>query len=82
VSRGKITIVPGEPDEYTPAERRAIDCGIAQSEREYREGRNAGSFNTGEAFVASMEADIGKLRMARRKPHIRSQAMLRPASSR
>jgi bifunctional DNA-binding transcriptional regulator/antitoxin component of YhaV-PrlF toxin-antitoxin module len=69
VSGGVITIIPRRPTayEYTPAERRAIDRGIAQSEKEYREGKNAGPFDTVEAFAASMEADIRKLRKARRK---------------
>ena len=69
VSGRAITIVPAESaaDEYTPAERRAIDRGIAQSEKEYRAGKNAGPFDTAEEFAASMEADIKKLRMARRK---------------
>jgi bifunctional DNA-binding transcriptional regulator/antitoxin component of YhaV-PrlF toxin-antitoxin module len=69
VSRRAVTIVPTSPeeDDYTPAERRAIDRGIARSEKEYREGKNAGPFGTAEEMAASMEADIKKLRMARRK---------------
>ena len=68
VSRGAVTIVSCEQDDdYTPAERRAIDRAIAQSEKEYREGKNAGPFNSAQEFAASMEADIKKLRMAKRK---------------
>jgi len=70
VSGGVITILPKLPpteDEYTPGERRAIDRAIAQSEKEYREGKNAGPFGTAEEMAASMEVDIKKLRMARRK---------------
>jgi hypothetical protein len=42
-SDGVITILPklpAEDDEYTPAERRAIDRGIAASEKDYEEGRS------------------------------------------
>ncbi len=69
VSGGVITILPKLPtaDDHTPVERHAIDRGIAQSEKEYREGKNAGPFDTAEALAASMEADIKKLRKARRK---------------
>ena len=70
VSGGVITILPKQPadeDEYTPAERRAIDRSIAQSEKEYQQGKGAGPFDTAEAMAASMEADIKKSRKARRK---------------
>jgi|ERR1035441_2908147 AbrB family looped-hinge helix DNA binding protein len=62
--RGKIVITPkpvagrsnvaSADDEYTPAQRRAIDRGIAQSEKEYKEGRSFGPFNTHEEFIASL----------------------------
>lgn len=69
VSRKEVTIVarPIEDDEYTPAERRAIDRNIARSEKEYAAGKGAGPFDTAEALAASMEADIKRLRIARRK---------------
>ena len=51
----------------TPAERRAIDKMIAESEKDYREGRSYGPFSTAEEMAASLEANIKKLRMARRK---------------
>ena len=66
----KRAIVQGRTrglEEYAPAERRSIDRAIAQSEKEYRERKNAGPFDTAEEFSASMEAEIRKLRMARRK---------------
>ena len=44
-SGGVITILPKLPpadDEYTPQQRRAIDRGIAASEKDYTEGRSYG----------------------------------------
>jgi antitoxin component of MazEF toxin-antitoxin module len=63
-SDGIITILPKLPvdDEYTPAERRAIDRGIAASEKDYEEGRSYGPFKTHEALVASLHAESAKLR--------------------
>jgi bifunctional DNA-binding transcriptional regulator/antitoxin component of YhaV-PrlF toxin-antitoxin module len=69
-SGGVITILPKLPsadEEYTARERRAIDRAIAQSEKEYRAGNNAGPFDRAEEFAAAMEADLRKLRAARRK---------------
>lgn len=64
---GVVTIVPKPDDEYTPAERRAINRGVAQSEKEYAAGLGRGPFSTAQEFSASMEADIKKLRTAKRK---------------
>lgn len=68
--RGKIILTPktvvdgsrfpSADGDYTPAERRAIDRGIAQSEREYREGRSAGPFDTHEEFIAALHAEVKK----------------------
>jgi hypothetical protein len=69
-SYGVITILPKLPvakDEYTPAERRAIDRGIAGSEKDYEEGRSYGPFKTHEAFVASLHAEAAKLRKKKNK---------------
>jgi bifunctional DNA-binding transcriptional regulator/antitoxin component of YhaV-PrlF toxin-antitoxin module len=68
VSRRAITIVPQAADagDYPPAERLAINRGIAQSEKEYAAGLGRGPFKTAEEFFASMEADIKKLRTAKR----------------
>jgi len=70
-SDGVITILPKLPaatdDEYTPAERLAIDRGIAASERDYEEGRSYGPFKTHEAFVASLHAEKAKLRKKKNK---------------
>ena len=60
VSGRVISIVPSD-DEYTPAERRAIDRGIVQSEKDYKEGRSYGPFKTHEEFVACLRAESAKL---------------------
>jgi antitoxin component of MazEF toxin-antitoxin module len=63
VSGGAITILPKLPaadDEYTPAQRRAIDRGIAASEKDYKEGRSYGPFRTHEEFISSLHAEAGK----------------------
>jgi len=64
VQRGKIILTPKEPrsgsgfahrgDKYTAAQRRVIDRGIAQSEKEYGQGRSFGPFETHEEFVTSL----------------------------
>jgi bifunctional DNA-binding transcriptional regulator/antitoxin component of YhaV-PrlF toxin-antitoxin module len=71
-SGGVITIVPKPPsadDEYTPAERRAIDRGIAQSEKEYRDGKHAGPFGTAEEFLADLHRESNRL--ATKRAHAR-----------
>lgn len=60
VSGSTITILSKaatEDDEYTSAERRVIDRGIAQSEKEYREGRSYGPF-TGKEAVAFLHEEV------------------------
>lgn len=67
---GVITILPKLPaddDEYTSAERRAIDRGIAQSEKEYAAGKSYGPFDTHEAFIASLHRESAKLRAKKTK---------------
>ena len=68
---GGVTIIvpklPATGDEYTVAERRAIDRGIAASEKDYKEGRSYGPFKTHEDFIASLHAEGAKLRAKRRK---------------
>ncbi len=64
-SGGVITILPKLPaadDEYTPAERRAIDRGIAASERDYREGRSYGPFESHEEFIAALHREAARMR--------------------
>jgi bifunctional DNA-binding transcriptional regulator/antitoxin component of YhaV-PrlF toxin-antitoxin module len=67
---GVIMIVPRQPpatDEYTVAQRRAIDRGIAASEKDYQEGRSFGPFKTHEEFIACLQAEGAKLRIKKRK---------------
>ena len=70
VTGGAITILPKLPianNEYTAAERRAIDRGIAASEKDYKEGRSYGPFKTHEEFISSLHAEAAKLRGKKRK---------------
>ena len=60
VSGRVITILPNGPksdDEYAPAQRKAIDRGIAQSEKEYAQGKSYGPFGTAEEAIASLDAN-------------------------
>jgi hypothetical protein len=68
-SAGVITILPKslEKDEYTQAQRRSIDRGIAASENDYAEGRSFGPFPTHEGFLASLHAEAAKLRKKKSK---------------
>jgi hypothetical protein len=70
VSNGVITILPKpQPadDEYTAAQRRSIDRGIAASEKDYKEGRSYGPFRTHSEFIASLHKESAKLARTRRK---------------
>jgi AbrB family looped-hinge helix DNA binding protein len=70
--RGKIVLTPkvvldrskfpSADNEYTPAQRRAIDRGIAQSLKEIDQGRSYGPFDSHAAFVASLRSESKKLR--------------------
>jgi AbrB family looped-hinge helix DNA binding protein len=72
LQRGKIVITrklvidrtqfPNADKEYTPSQRRAIDRGITQSERDYKLGRSFGPFETHEAFIRSLHKEAAKLR--------------------
>jgi len=65
-----ITILPKLPsadDEYTPAERRAIEARLAKADEDIRAGRVYGPFDSAEEMAASIEANIKKLRVAKRK---------------
>jgi AbrB family looped-hinge helix DNA binding protein len=78
VQRGKIVLTPKivvdrsqfppAEDEYTPAERQAINRGIAQSEKEYKQGRSFGPFNTHKEFIASLHKESAKLRTKSKRP--------------
>src|ERR1022692_4498516 len=60
--RGKIVITPklvidrskfpAADDEYTPAQRRAIDARLAKSEADFKAGRTQGPFNTADEAIA------------------------------
>jgi len=69
-SGGVITIIPKPPKadgEYTPGQRRIIDARLAKADEDIRAGRVYGPFNTTEEMAASIEANLKKLRAARRK---------------
>ena len=66
VSGRVISIVPSD-DNYTSAERTAINRGIAQSMKEYREGKAAGPFETAEALVVDLHAGVAKLDVPKAK---------------
>jgi bifunctional DNA-binding transcriptional regulator/antitoxin component of YhaV-PrlF toxin-antitoxin module len=70
VSGRVITIFPRPPagdDEYTRAERRAIDRGIAQSEQEYAAGKSYGPFKTAAEAIASLNANLRRRQAAKKK---------------
>lgn len=59
VSGGVITIRPKLPtadDEYTPAQRRVIDRGIAKGLEDIRKGRIHGPFKTADEAVAHLRS--------------------------
>jgi bifunctional DNA-binding transcriptional regulator/antitoxin component of YhaV-PrlF toxin-antitoxin module len=65
VSGRVITILPKPriaEDEYTPAERRAIDRGIAQSEKQYAAGKSYGPFETAAEAIASLNGNLRRRR--------------------
>jgi AbrB family looped-hinge helix DNA binding protein len=75
--RGKIVITPklvidrskfpAAADEYTPSERRIVDARLAKSDQDIEHDRVYGPFDTAEEMAASVEANIKKLRAAKRK---------------
>ena len=70
VSGRVITILPKPPtadDEYTAAERRTIDHGIAQSEKEYAAGKSYGPFETAGEAIASLNANLRRRSAAAKK---------------
>jgi AbrB family looped-hinge helix DNA binding protein len=69
VSGRTITILPNAPksnDEYTPAQRKAIDRGIAQSEKEYAQGKSYGPFGTAAEAIASLDANLRRRARAKK----------------
>jgi AbrB family looped-hinge helix DNA binding protein len=67
VSGGIIHIIPTPPaaavDEYTPAQRRKNDAGIAQA----RKGPYHGPFKTADDAIAFLNKEIRKRKAAKRK---------------
>jgi len=69
VSGGVITILPKVPNadnEYTPAQRRAIDARLARAEADIKKGRVYGPFATHEAMIDFLHNQVKK-RNAKRK---------------
>jgi AbrB family looped-hinge helix DNA binding protein len=70
VQRGKIILTPKlvidrsrfpkADDEYTPAQRRLIDRGIAKSTRQYQRGSGIGPFQSAQELVASLHKRTGR----------------------
>jgi AbrB family looped-hinge helix DNA binding protein len=75
VRRGKIVLTPklgierspNADDEYTPAQRRAIDARLARSEEDLNKGRTAGPFRSAAEMVAHMKAELNKRDAAKLK---------------
>ena len=69
-SGGVITIIPKVPaatDEYTPAQRRVIDARLAKADLDIKEGRVYGPFDTADEMAQSIETNLKKLRMGKRR---------------
>lgn len=76
--RGKIIITPrtaidrsqfaNADDKHTPEQRRAINRGIAQSEKEYKQGKGLGPFESHAEFIASLHKAVKRLDSKKSKP--------------
>ena len=76
--RGKIIITPmvaidrskfpKKDDEYTTEQRKAIDRGIAQSEKEYKQGKDLGPFDSHADFITSLHMRAKKQADKKSKP--------------
>jgi len=69
-SGGVIAIVsklPNADDEYTPAQRRAIDARLAKADADVKAGRVYGPFTSAKEMAASVESNIRRVRAAKRK---------------
>jgi AbrB family looped-hinge helix DNA binding protein len=70
LSGGIISIVPkpsSADDEYTPAQRRIIDAQLKEGLEDVRNGRTYGPFNTVDEMIASIETNLKKRRVAKKK---------------
>ncbi|MGI8741280.1 MAG: hypothetical protein ACR2NN_01680 [Bryobacteraceae bacterium] len=52
---------PNAYDEYTPAQRRIIDAGLAKSDADIKAGRVSRTFDTAEEFIADLHKASAKL---------------------
>lgn len=69
-SGGIITILPkaaSAEDEYTPEQRRFVDARLAKGDEDIKRGRLYGPFDSADEMAASIEANIKKMRAAKRK---------------
>jgi bifunctional DNA-binding transcriptional regulator/antitoxin component of YhaV-PrlF toxin-antitoxin module len=74
VSGGVITIVPKLPaadDEYTPAQRRAIDARLAEGLADIEAGRTHGPFDSADEMIAHMKAQAKKRAPAAKTKRVR-----------
>jgi AbrB family looped-hinge helix DNA binding protein len=58
---------PNADDEYTPAQRRAVDREIAKGLADVKSGRTFGPFKTADEMIAAMKTEL-KRRAAAKKP--------------
>ena len=58
---------PNADDEYTPAQRRFINARLAKADKEIKNGRTFGPFNTADEMIASMERELKKRAVVKRK---------------
>ncbi len=49
---------PSADDDYSPAQRRAVDARLAKSDKEIKEGRTSGPFGSADEMIASLERTI------------------------
>ena len=78
VSGKVITIRPKAPvaqDEYTAAERRAIDRAIAASEKQYAAGKFHGPFDTAHQAIAAMNDILRRRRAAAARSRARPRRL-------
>lgn len=74
--RGRIELVPmvlvqksafpNADDEYTSAQRKAVNSRLAKSADELRKGRGAGPFHTADEMIAHMKTQLRKRKASRK----------------
>lgn len=62
---------PTADDEYTPAQRRAIDALLKESLAEVKKGHRAGPFNTADEMITSIKRELKKSTGKKSKPSAR-----------